>query len=277
LKSWKYLHKLTSGEWDGKKTANPCDDGEMWECPELFPLDGGHVLIYSTLGKVFWESGVLDEVTMKFTPKQKGELDWGGFYAPKTQLDASSRRILWGWIQEKNRSDSQMREAGWSGMMSLPRVLNLRPDGTLRIQELPQISSLRDGVLKTSRTGDTTNVTLPHANGEVICLGQHKDFEFRMSDGINELMTVRYVAASRSFLAADKEIALGEEDQPKIHAFVDASVIEMILGERVGYTKRFYYTAAVAPAIHVSITGSTDLTLDAWKIKPISTDRLTTA
>ena len=101
LKNWEYLHKLTSGAWNGKRTPNPCDDGEMWECPEFFALDGGHVLIYSTLGKVFWESGVLDESTMKFTAKKKGELDLDAFYAPKTQLDAHGRRILWGWIQER--------------------------------------------------------------------------------------------------------------------------------------------------------------------------------
>ncbi len=35
LKSWEYLHKLASGTWDGKKTTNPCDDGEMWECPDF--------------------------------------------------------------------------------------------------------------------------------------------------------------------------------------------------------------------------------------------------
>ena len=73
----------------------------MWECPDFFALDGGHVLIYSTLGKVIWESGTLDEATMTFTKKKTGELDLGAFYAPKTQLDAEGRRILWGWIQEE--------------------------------------------------------------------------------------------------------------------------------------------------------------------------------
>ena len=57
----------------------------MWECPEFFALEGGHVLIYSTLGKVFWQSGVLDEATMKFKPSKTGLLDLGAYYAPKTQ------------------------------------------------------------------------------------------------------------------------------------------------------------------------------------------------
>jgi beta-fructofuranosidase len=47
LKSWEYMHELTSGSWNAKSTANPCDDVEMWDCPKFFALDGRHVLIYS--------------------------------------------------------------------------------------------------------------------------------------------------------------------------------------------------------------------------------------
>ena len=75
------MHQLASGLWNGKPTANPCEDGEMWECPDLFALDGGHVLIYSALGKVFWQSGLLDESTMKFKRLKTGLLDLDVFYA----------------------------------------------------------------------------------------------------------------------------------------------------------------------------------------------------
>jgi beta-fructofuranosidase len=112
MKSWEYQHQLTSGSFKSEPTANPCDDGEMWECPEFFALDGQHVLIYSTMGKVFWQSGRLDEATMKFQSLKTGLLDLDAFYAPKTQLDDSGRRILWGWIPER-RSQVAMRDAGW--------------------------------------------------------------------------------------------------------------------------------------------------------------------
>jgi hypothetical protein len=110
LRQWTYLHMLTSGTWNGRPAANPCDSGEMWECPEFFPLDGGHVLIYSTEGKVFWQSGALNPETMVFTAAKTGELDLGAFYAPKTQLDASGQRILWGWIPER-RPEQQFSAA----------------------------------------------------------------------------------------------------------------------------------------------------------------------
>ncbi|MFP5267283.1 MAG: glycoside hydrolase family 32 protein [Acidobacteriota bacterium] len=277
LKSWEYLHELTGDAWNGRKTSNPCDDGEMWECPELFPLDGGHVLIYSTLGRVFWESGLLNEATMKFTAMQKGELDWGGFYAPKTQQDAQGRRILWGWIQERNRTQAQMRSAGWSGMMSLPRVLSLDADGRLGMRALPRITSLRHGALRIDSEPGSKAAVLPKANGEVLASGDKgHDFQLRVSVGADEMMSIRYIAASHVLQAGDREIALSAEDQPRVHLYVDGSVVEAILGGRVGYTKRFYYTGA-APEIAVRILGKGALDLQAWKIEPISTNRLTGA
>jgi beta-fructofuranosidase len=276
LKSWEYLHKLTSGEWDGKKTSNPCDDGEMWECPEFFALDGGHVLIYSTMGKVFWESGVLDEAAMTFSAKKKGELDWGAFYAPKTQLDAQGRRILWGWIQER-RDGAAMKAAGWSGMMSLPRVLSLDAEGVLQIKTLPGLKTLRAGALPYQEIRVGVRRTLPRATGEVLCTGEPgKAFSFTMSDGVSELVKVSYDAEAHAFAADGKTIALQQGDAPTLHAYVDGSVIELILGERIGYTKRFYYTEAVAPDIEVVANGTGRIRMDAWKIAPISDNRLTT-
>jgi beta-fructofuranosidase len=275
LRRWEYLHPLASGAWNGQKTANPCDDGEMWECPEFFALDGGHCLIYSTLGKVFWQSGALDEATMRFTPSKTGELDWGAFYAPKTQLDARGRRILWGWVPEK-RSEAAMKAAGWSGMMSLPRVMALDADGTLRLSVLPEVKALRASALHGPGSSSGVGVTLPAANGELLCHGiPGKSFTLRMSAGA-ELAKVEYVAERNAFVADGREIRLQPEDRPSVHAFVDGSVIEMILGERVGYTKRFYYGGA-APEVSVMVESDAEpVTLQAWRVAPVSGNRLTT-
>jgi beta-fructofuranosidase len=275
LKSWEYLHELTSGAWNGKPTANPCDDGEMWECPEFFPLDGAHVLIYSTMGKVFWQSGVLDVTSMKFAPAKTGLLDLDAFYAPKTQLDAQGRRILWGWIPER-RPESAMKEAGWSGMMSLPRVMNLDKDGTLRLRILPQAASLRSGVVSQVESRSGILKTLRKASGEIMCSGTRgKSFEFTLSNGDSELLHVSYSAEKHAFVADGNEIALQPTDAPTLQVFVDGSVIELILSERIGWTKRFYYPGTTAPDIGAWANG-TDVRMTAWEIKPISQNRLTT-
>ena len=277
LKKWEYLHPLTSGEWDGKHTDNPCDDGEMWECPEFFALDGGHVLIYSTLRKVFWQSGVLDQSTMRFTPRKTGVLDLDAFYAPKTQLDAHGRRILWGWIPER-RPERAMQEAGWSGMMSLPRRMSLDSDGALRLQILPDTASLRGGeVAAEPSSSGASSVTLRAASGEFLCENPTSaPFELTVSTPDSELLRIQYSPEKHTITAGQKEIALEVRDQPSVHGFVDGSVVELILGERVGYTLRFYYSGKTAPDVRVTATavGKT-VALKAWTVQPISPDRLT--
>jgi beta-fructofuranosidase len=280
LKRWEYLHKLTGGEWNGNKTPNPCDDGEMWECPELFPLgsnpDAGHVLIYSTLGKVFWQSGKLDPVTMTFAASKTGELDLGCYYAPKTQLDAQGRRILWGWIQER-RPDSEMLKAGWSGMMALPRVLSLDKDGTLRIKALLELSNLRASSIPYQESRANILKTLPKACGEVVATGTSgKPLDLQISDGNNVLLSVNYLPSTHSFTTDGKEFKLRPGDTPTIHAFVDGSVIEIILSDRIGYTKRFYYTSPTAPDLSVRVLEGPGIDVKAWTITPISPNRLTT-
>ncbi len=93
LRKWEYLHPLVEGtipaDSDRSKSAtDPVGSGEMWECPDFFAIRDKFVLIYSTQGKVFWQSGALDTSTMKFKAEKAGLLDHGSFYAPKTQLDA---------------------------------------------------------------------------------------------------------------------------------------------------------------------------------------------
>jgi len=274
LLNWKYLHYVAAGSWTGAFTSNPVDDGEMWECPELFPLDGGHVLIYSSLRRVFWQSGVLDPATLRFTAKNGGMLDFGAFYAPKTQLDAKGRRILWGWIPEK-RSEDDMRNAGWSGMVSLPRVLRLEEDGTLRMEALPELSVLRTKAIPATVMVSGAKVTLPGSNGEVICNGRRGEpFEITIGTG-SVLVRVQYAPQTHRIRIGDREAELPVRDDPSVHVFVDGSVIEIFVSGRVAYTQRFYYEGPSAPAITVRTTGSAT-TLRSWSLDAISTDRLTT-
>ncbi len=249
LKSWEYLHKLTGGQCNATKTANPCEDGTMWECPEFFPLGSGHVLIYSTLGKSFWESGVLDEATMTFAAKKRGLLIGERFMRQRRRWMPKGGGILWGWIQER-RDDAAMKAAGWSGMMSLPRVLSLDADGSLTMETLPALKALRAGKIK----AEGMQVALPQATGEVLCTGEvGKDFTVTISDGAVELVRIAYEAAAHSFRVDERVIALGAGDAPVVHGFVDGSVIEVMLDGRVGVTKRFYYTGLVAPILWLSL------------------------
>src|SRR5450432_3120577 len=144
----------------------------MWECPDFFPLGKKHVLLYSTAGKVIWESGELDPKELKFHSERRGILDHGAYYAQKTQLDAHKNRILWGWITEK-RPDDELRAAGWAGCMALPRVLSLSDDGSLEMRIAPEVRSLRGkaftmarSILPEERVAGAAKITIDGLAGE---------------------------------------------------------------------------------------------------------------
>jgi beta-fructofuranosidase len=138
LRQWDYLHKLAEGIPNGKQAANPCDSGEMWECPDFFQINKSHCLLYSTENKVIWTTGEYDAEKHIYTPKRSGVLDRGAYYAPKSFLAPDQRRILWGWIRETRR-EAEFESAGWSGAMSLPRVLTVGEQGQLEIQPAAEV------------------------------------------------------------------------------------------------------------------------------------------
>ncbi len=134
LVEWEFLHPLLVGD---AQRREPLWTGTMWECPDFFALDGRHVLLISVWSdhNLFYSASMVGRYeNHRFVPDTLRKLDFGDnhFYAPQTLRDAQGRRLIWGWIQE-DRTPTQQSEAGWSGVMSLPRVLSLDESGRLRI------------------------------------------------------------------------------------------------------------------------------------------------
>ena len=83
----------------------------------------------------------------RFAPEVHGRMTWvdNEFFAPESLVDASGRRIMWSWVFDR-RSPAAREASGWSGELSLPRVLWAGEDGTLRRRNL-QRSVRRSGIL----------------------------------------------------------------------------------------------------------------------------------
>ena len=135
LRHWEYLQPLL--------TCDQCKTGHMWECPDLFPLEHKHVLVVSPQPlrrAVYFVGAYRDDA---FVPENRGEVDTGGhFYAPQTLLDDRNRRLMWGWLWE-GRSKEAQAAAGWAGVMSLPRVLALGPNGAIEWAFPEELATLR--------------------------------------------------------------------------------------------------------------------------------------
>jgi beta-fructofuranosidase len=266
-RNWTYLHPLAQGKWNQGTKVNPVDTGEMWECPDFFPLADKHVLLYSTERKVYWEVGTFDKRDLRFHTETRGLLDHGSYYAMKSMVDEKGRRILWGWVQE-TRTPEECKVAGWAGAMALPRVLSLAPDNTLRMDVPPEFASLRTGTQK----------SIKDRAGEVICKFKvgRSACGLELRSGTQSLFTIRYEGAS-SVTIGGKTVPLSPDRNgfSVIHLFIDGSIIETFADSQEVMTARCYTPSAAD--IQVEWTGAADAlsTLEVSSITPISKDRLT--
>jgi beta-fructofuranosidase len=289
LRGWEPLHELTSGHWSEKESINPVDSGEMWECPDFFPLGKKHVLLYSTAGSVLWESGEFDPKELKFHSERRGILDHGAYYAQKTQLDAHGNRILWGWIPEK-RPDPDLIAAGWAGCMALPRVLTLSPAGELDMSVAAEGQSLRGESITwlprppdlDERTKFAMTMGIPNPCAELNWKGSASAHSFALEDKIGSWWSasVKPFGPNTSLLkvnGSEIEIPATAHQLHDFHIFVDASVVELIVDRRHAITTRIYRKADGPLYVRFDDKHAGNMTsLKVWSMQPISSDRLTT-
>jgi len=287
LRQWEYLHPLCVGKKE--------ETGEMWECPDFFPLGDRHILLMSPFERPHYFSGTY--ANHQFTPRTDGILDYGWhFYAPKSFLDGRGRRILWGWCWEGRKEEAQ-HAAGWAGVMSLPRVLTLDADGLLRQAPAPEVELLRGGehlhIDKCPLAGQV-EVEFGEIPGDslelhaVIHPGNAREVGFslrRSPDGQEETRLV--FNCETGMLGIDRKKSslnpaqnLGFHDGPlnlapgeplDLRLFLDHSLLEVFANGRTCLTSRIYPTRADSLGMALFAEGgeATLQSLDAWDMLPI--------
>lgn len=156
---WNYVCDITSGQ----------PFGFMWECPDLFELDGQHFLACCPQGipagrcrfqnyhlagyfpldvSSNTESGTelqnhgADIVRIDGTLFR--EWDYGfDFYAPQTFVDEARRRILFGWagLPDMPYQEPGLEEQNWIYNLTVPRVVTCR-NGILFQYPVPELDQL---------------------------------------------------------------------------------------------------------------------------------------
>lgn len=106
---------------------DPVWTGTMWECPQLFEIDGSHVLVTS-----IWEDDILHYVAYgvgsysdgKFTARSWGQLSYGkSYYAPSFFRDKDGSPSLIFWVRGVTSPEGQ-----WASALSVPHTLTLDGD-----------------------------------------------------------------------------------------------------------------------------------------------------
>ena len=208
LRDWSFLGELLTGDDPvaaaygdslNPSTLNPSSlnpTSNVWECPNLFELDGSWLLLVSPLsiepdghghGEVFALVGQLepDGDGLRFRPSSASPVDIGpSFYAPQV-LEDGDRHLLWGWTKDLGRSAEAIAAAGWTGALTFPRELKL-VDSVLLSKPAEELIALRreqldpiDGALSAAAfeiEGDTTELRLilEHDNGTETVLDRRR-------------------------------------------------------------------------------------------------------
>jgi len=128
--------------------------GYMWECPDLFELDGQWFLLVSPQGVPKSGPGFENIYTTGYFPLSgdfRGEcslgafmpLDFGfDFYAPQTFSDGK-RRLLVGWMGMPDADYANPTAAwGWQHCLTVPREVSCR-DGRLVLNPARELEALR--------------------------------------------------------------------------------------------------------------------------------------
>lgn len=154
MMDWEYLGDLID------QNNRMRHDFEDLSCPDFFSLGDKHMLLFIShnLGTQYY-LGTFKKGS--FTVEQHHRMNWPGgtFFAPEQLVDDQGRNIIWGWVLERKpehvewpkkyaeegENPANFPSDGWSGIMSLPRVISLSNAGNVLINPPHEVRTLRLG------------------------------------------------------------------------------------------------------------------------------------
>jgi beta-fructofuranosidase len=292
---------LTEWTYEGPLLAGGPDAGAVWECPELLDLGDRRLLHVSDYENVVYFLG--DVADGEFVVESEGLLDHGDFYAPQSLTDSTGsdddtdRTLTWGWLPEARDVGAQW-DAGWSGALSLPRVIETGPDGGLRQRPADEVAELRTDRLAADATvelapGDRHRLDVSGAAIEIeaeIALDDAEAVELSVFETPDraEHTPIRYerdgtLSIDRAPSSGDghafadtQSMPVPPYDEPlSLRVFLDRSVVEIYANGRHCLTSRVYPTREDAVGISALAEGgrASISSLSAWEMgEAIPTD-----
>ncbi|WP_306908686.1 glycoside hydrolase family 32 protein [Arthrobacter sp. B3I9] len=249
---------------------------DIWECPQLVRVPDSSGAETWLLMASLWLSGDLHEHANGvgyllglvvpgiaglpvFTPEAGGRADLGReFYAPQI-LALPERTLLWGWAPEAagsegrpGRSRADTDDAGWAGILTLPRELSVH-GGTLAVEPAAELQAYRGTRLYAGAAG-----TLPLPRyAEARVTGGEGRIRLTLRSTRHTVGIQRTVATQRTVLT--EEVAGGDE----FRIFLDASIVEAYRHRSVPTTVRVYPEAGEVWQLELPHGASAD----AWELR----------
>lgn len=146
---WQYVGVLFEG--DGST-------GNMWECPNFFPLGDKWVLFYGGNGRMVYHVGNYDGKV--FTSSKMGLVDYGpAGYAGQWYKDDKGRNLAVSWMTTMGAYKEPSRINGWAGQHSFTRELFLTKSGGLGSRPIEEAKLLETGHSMSQFSGTVSSKT----------------------------------------------------------------------------------------------------------------------
>ncbi|OIJ22405.1 hypothetical protein BKP45_07150 [Anaerobacillus alkalidiazotrophicus] len=281
--NWRYLNQFSLGR----------DYGTVWECPDLFMLDGKDVMLFSPqekprVGNSFENVhstmvliGSFNYSTGEFTVESEQELDQGfDFYAPQSILTKEGKRVVIAWM---NMWDIKypLHELGhgWNGSMSLPRELSLK-DGKLIQKPYYKIEAYQQNKVELSDFVISGNYQNNSLNGttqrfEVLFdMQSSKKFTMEFFKSENEKLSLTFdknrnemilnrrdseypIESLRSKNDFIRSQSINLSNQVKLSIFLDVSSIEVFVNDGECVFTSLFFTKELGEHVLLHSEGTT--------------------
>ena len=274
--------------------------GGVWELPVFFPLkkeDGTKTDKYAFLVlplrneadvEVFYWIGEFDQDKKQFVPDDPEPrlMDYGdfGFTGPSGFVDPKTGRTIVFSIAQGKYGNIDVYEMGWAHNAGLPIELWLSNSNELRFAPIEEINSLREKELYscTNCSKETANSKLAEIQGDQLEI----QMEFEVSnlrEGIEVRRTIDgstkaliYYEPETKSIVFDKEqenperdfkalkAPVGDVSKIKLRIFLDRSMVEIYINDKVSITDRIYFKKQDATGIE--ITGPENMQLESLSV-----------
>lgn len=245
LTNWQYHMRIES--------STPF--GYMWECPDLFDIDGTTYLLccpqgilqkgidYANVYQCGYFEIDIDLELKKYHLSDFVELDRGfDMYAPQTFEDEDGRRILIGWmgIPDADYDNQITVERGWQHALTMPRQL-CSQQGKLLQKPLFEFQQLR-GSKQSLYIQNEATVKVSSTYECNLHFDSCQQIEIQLKQGVslqyqNQMLTLSLDACG----CGRKKRSVRLEALTSLQIFMDTSCLEIFINEGSEvFTSRYY-------------------------------------
>ena len=288
--------------WKFRSVVASCHNqfGKMWECPDLFPLDGKHVLLTSpqdmtSMGLEFHPGnstlciiGDFDRETKHLLRDNIQAIDYGtDFYATQTLEALDGRRILIAWMQSWESSGAKVKELPFFGQMTIPRELHVK-NGRLIQNPVRELEACRTVKVRYQNVMISDETVLQGVKGRFLDMTvkvrpgnkskMYRYFKINLAKDGERATLIRHkpenntlrVDRARSGFPHDivnsRDFPVAAYDELKLRIILDRYSLELFVNDGEQAASFVLYTPITADSISFSCDGAAIIDVEKYEL-----------